>query len=234
MENKFQLTRQENIFLAKRNIIDSIYRESRLEGIALTFPETAEIYEGRNVAGLTVDEVVKVNNLKHAWNFILDTADYPIDIRYIRQLNQIIGGNIVPLAGELRSSDVTIGGTNWRPEIPDYDSVERNIENIMDSTESETDKAISLMLYLMRGQLFYDGNKRVAQLAANQVMIQNGAGIISIPIERQKEFLSMLVQFYETNRMERLKKFIYETSVAGLVLPKRAPQEAVSEEEFYR
>ena len=90
MENKFQLTRQENIFLAKRNIIDSIYRESRLEGIALTFPETAEIYEGRNVAGLTVDEVVKVNNLKHAWNFILDTADYPIDIRYIRLLEGIL------------------------------------------------------------------------------------------------------------------------------------------------
>lgn len=38
--DKYQLTIEENVFLAKRNIVDSIYKESRLEGIAITFPET--------------------------------------------------------------------------------------------------------------------------------------------------------------------------------------------------
>lgn len=42
--DKYQLTVEENVFLAKRNIVDSIYKESRLEGIAITFPETNEIY----------------------------------------------------------------------------------------------------------------------------------------------------------------------------------------------
>ncbi|RGI18241.1 hypothetical protein DXC84_11760 [Ruminococcus sp. TF08-4] len=55
--DKYQLTLEENIFLAKRNIVDSIYKESRLEGIAITFPETNEIYEGRSVAGMSVDEI---------------------------------------------------------------------------------------------------------------------------------------------------------------------------------
>ena len=86
--DKYQLTVEENVFLAKRNIVDSIYKESRLEGIAITFPETNEIYEGRAVAGMSVDDIVKVNNLKHAWQFILDTVEYPIDLRYIRQLVQ--------------------------------------------------------------------------------------------------------------------------------------------------
>ena len=174
MLDKYQLTLEENIFLAKRNIVDSIYKESKLEGIAITFPETNEIYEGRAVAGMSVDDIVKVNNLKHAWEFVLETVEYPIDLRYIRQLSQIIGDKIVPLAGELRSSDVNIGGTTWKPEIPDMIRISDEVHNIMNQDTSITEKAITLMLFLMRSQIFYDGNKRVAQLAANQVMIQNG------------------------------------------------------------
>lgn len=187
MLDKYQLTLEENIFLAKRNIVDSIYKESKLEGIAITFPETNEIYEGRAVAGMSVDDIVKVNNLKHAWEFVLETVEYPIDLRYIRQLSQIIGDKIVPLAGELRSSDVNIGGTTWKPEIPDMIRISDEVHNIMNQDTSITEKAITLMLFLMRSQIFYDGNKRVAQLAANQVMIQNGKGIISIPVEHQEQ-----------------------------------------------
>lgn len=232
--DKYQLTLEENIFLAKRNIVDSIYKESRLEGIAITFPETNEIYEGRAVAGMSVDDIVKVNNLKHAWQFILDTVEYPIDLRYIRQLSQIIGDKIVPLAGELRVSDVNIGGTTWKPEIPDMDRISEKIEGIMQQEISTTEKAIELMLFLMRGQIFYDGNKRVAQLAANQVMIQNGKGIISIPVEHQKQFFIMLVKYYETNQMDEIKEFVYENAISGINFEKKQDKKPLSKDEFYR
>lgn len=232
--DKYQLTLEENIFLAKRNIVDSIYKESRLEGIAITFPETNEIYEGRAVAGMSVDDIVKVNNLKHAWQFMLDTAEYPIDLRYIRQLSQIIGDKIVPLAGELRVSDVNIGGTTWKPEIPDMDRISEKIEGIMQQEISTTEKAIELMLFLMRGQIFYDGNKRVAQLAANQVMIQNGKGIISIPVEHQKQFFIMLVKYYETNQMDEIKEFVYENAISGINFEKKQDKKPLSKDEFYR
>ena len=232
--DKYQLTVEENVFLAKRNIVDSIYKESRLEGIAITFPETNEIYEGRAVAGMSVDDIVKVNNLKHAWQFILDTVEYPIDLRYIRQLGQIIGDKIVPLARELRVSDVNIGGTSWKPEIPDMDRISEKIEGIMQQGISTTEKAIELMLFLMRGQIFYDGNKRVAQLAANQVMIQNGKGIISIPVEHQKQFFEMLVKYYETNQMKEIKKFVYDNAVSGISFEKKRNTHPLSEKEFYK
>lgn len=232
--DKYQLTLEENIFLAKRNIVDSIYKESRLEGIAITFPETNEIYEGRAVAGMSVDDIVKVNNLKHAWQFVLDTVVYPIDLRYIRQLSQIIGDKIVPLAGELRVSDVNIGGTTWKPEIPDMDRISEKIEGIMQQEISTTEKAIELMLFLMRGQIFYDGNKRVAQLAANQVMIQNGKGIISIPVEHQKQFFIMLVKYYETKQMDEIKEFVYENAISGINFEKKQDKKPLSKDEFYR
>lgn len=214
MKDKFKMTREDNIFWAKRNLIDSIYSSARLEGIAITFPETQDIFEGRNVAHLTVEQVVKVNNLKHAWQFLIDTVDYPMDLMYVRQLNREVGANLIPNCGELRMVDVGIGGTEWKPDIPDYNRVKQDIADIM-SLQETTEKAVTLMLYLMRAQLFLDGNKRVAQLAANQVMIQGGAGIISIPVSKQEEFFKLLVDFYESNDMSQIKDFISRTSIEG-------------------
>ena len=36
------------------------------------------------------------------------------------------------------------------------------------------------MLYGMRSQLFWDGNKRTSMIIANKIMIENGKGIITI------------------------------------------------------
>ena len=34
-----KLSLEDNIFLAKRNLVDSIWKEARLEGIAVTYPK---------------------------------------------------------------------------------------------------------------------------------------------------------------------------------------------------
>ena len=47
----------------------------------------------------------------------------------------------------------------------------------MNADLSVTERAITIMLYIMRSQMFFDGNKRTAQLAANQIMIQGGADV---------------------------------------------------------
>ena len=63
----------------------------------------------------------------------------------------------------------------------------------------------------MRSKLFIDGNERTAQLIANQILIQNGRGIVSIPIEIQNKFRKELTAFYETNKdkkiLETLKNY---------------------------
>ena len=46
MKNKFTLTQEQNIFVAKRNIVDYIYKSANLEGIHVTFPETQAIFDG--------------------------------------------------------------------------------------------------------------------------------------------------------------------------------------------
>lgn len=216
MKNKYTMTTEHNVMYAKRNVVDSIYSEARLEGIGVTYPDTQEIYDGRTVAGLTIEETIKVNNLKHAWQLVIDNADYPIDLRFIRQINGEVGKNIVMDAGNLRVLDVKIGGTSWRPEIPDEENVKKFISRTMeDKNTSATEKAINMMLYIMRSQLFMDGNKRTAQLAANKIMISGGAGIICIPVEKQREFVSLLIDFYETNDSGVISDFIYNYCIDG-------------------
>ena len=55
MENKFNLTREQNIFVAKRNIVDYIWKSANLEGILVTFSEAQAIYDGANVGHLRID-----------------------------------------------------------------------------------------------------------------------------------------------------------------------------------
>jgi Fic family protein len=225
-KNKYKMTLEHNIMYAKRNIIDSIYSEARLEGIGVTYPDTMEIFEGRTVAGLTIEETLKINSLKHAWQFVFDNIDYPVDLRFIRQINSEIGDSVIIEAGNLRTIDVKIGGTTWKPEIPDSEKASRYILNIINNPYfSTTDKAISIMLYVMRSQLFMDGNKRTAQLIANKIMIEGGAGIICIPVEKQREFVTLLVDFYESNNQNKISEFIYDYCIDGFDSEKITKQE---------
>ena len=46
-EERADMLAVDNITYAKRCIVDLMWKEARLEGIAVTFPQTNEIYEGR-------------------------------------------------------------------------------------------------------------------------------------------------------------------------------------------
>jgi len=216
ISNKYHMTVEQNIFVAKRNIIDYIWKSAKLEGLAVTYPDTEAIYNGSLVSGVSVDDVLTINNLKHAWRFVLETISYPIDYPFICKINQLIGeGGLIHGAGYLRTLPVTIGGTAWIPPIPDEFVVKNEISSSC-LLENSTDRAITLMLYLMRKQAFIDGNKRTAMLAGNHVMIANGVGIISVPIEYQKQFTTLLIRYYETGEMVVIKKFVFDNCIDGI------------------
>ena len=225
MGNKYSMTVEENIFVAKRNLVDYIWKSANLEGIAVTYPQTEVIFDGLSVNGMRINDINAIVNLKHAWQFIFENIDYPLDLRYLSQINKLVGEyNIVPLAGILRTSDVNMGGTDWKPELPNREEIEKNMNDIF-KIENVTDRALTMMLYLMRTQPFYDGNKRTAMMAGNQIMIQNGVGIISIPIKHQEKFRDMLIKFYETNDMSNIKAFLYDNCIDGIQFPKTKENE---------
>lgn len=123
---------------------------------------------------------------------------------------------MVDRAGQMRIYNVKIGGTNWVPELPNEENVVNELEKL-NKIECVTERAITIMCYLMRTQFFTDGNKRTAMLFANKIMIENGKGIISIPIEEDINFGNELIKYYETGNMESLKMFIYDKAIDGII-----------------
>jgi Fic family protein len=213
---KFNMTRDQNIFVAKRNIVDYIYKSAKLEGLGVTYSDTEAIFQGAAAPGVKVSDIIAVNNLKHAWLFLLDTLDVPLDYAYMCKLNQLVGGdNLIYGAGYIRTLPVTIGGTNWKPAMPVEDDIKTRLRE-MQTIENPTEHAIAVMLYGMRGQFYLDGNKRTAMLAANQIMIANGHGIISVPVELVRDFTQNLVNFYESGDTETIAQFVYDNCIDGM------------------
>ena len=219
MENKFNLTREQNVFVAKRNIVDYIWKSANLEGIGVTYPETQAIYDGGIVNGLTVDNIIAINNLKYAWQFILENEDVTYDFNLLTHLHKLTCDKLVldTNLGRLRTTPVNIGGTSWKPQFPIESQIKEELERLLSqANKPQTEIAIEIMLWIMRRQMFIDGNKRVGMLFANKIMIDNGCGIITISQENQSTFFEKLIKFYETEDNTDLKQWIYETSVDGI------------------
>lgn len=112
--------------------------------------------------------------------------------------------------------NVQITGTDYIPSIPDRDDVIEKITKIL-QIQNPTERAIEYMLYGMKSQLFWDGNKRTSTICANKIMIKNGCGIIKVPDNKLKEFNVLLSEFYTTNNKEKIKQFIYNNAIDGIV-----------------
>ena len=221
MENKFNLTREQNVFIAKRNIVDYIWKSANLEGIGVTYPETQAIYDGGIVNGLTVDKIIAINNLKYAWQFILEEDGIEYDYKALCHLHKLTTDKLVLDSdlGRIRNTPVNIGGTTWKPPFPIESQIKEELEELLNQNDkTETEIAIEIMLWCMRRQMFIDGNKRVVMLFANKIMIDNGCGIITIAQENQPTFYEKLIKFYETGDNKDLKQWIYDTSIDGIDL----------------
>ena len=221
MKNKFNLTREQNVFVAKRNIVDYIWKSANLEGIDVTYPETQVIYDGGVVNGLTVDEIITINNLKYSWQFILENEGIEYDFKALCHLHKLTCDKLIldRNLGRLRTTPVSIGETSWKPQFPVESQIKEEIEQLLNQPEkSKTEIAIEVMLWIMRRQMFNGGNKRVAMLFANKIMIDNGCGIITIAQENQQTFFKKLINYYESGDNTDLKQWIYETSIDGIDL----------------
>lgn len=215
MENKYYLTKEQNVFLAKKVLVSNIYNSARLEGIDTTYLDIKAILEGVNVPTLKLDEINCILNLRDAWNFTLSNIDTEVSLDFICKVNSYVSRNESLEWGVLRNGRVGINGVDYIPDIPKESEVKEKIMQILEEP-LVTKKSMDLMLYLMRSQLFWDGNKRTSMIVANKLLIENGCGIISIKEEYISEFNTLLTEYYNTGEKEKIVDFLYEKCLFGL------------------
>ena len=216
MESIYNMTKDNNIFFAKRKLVDNLYKSANLEGIAVTFADTMAFFNNVNTGKISIDDMLKLKGLKDAWELVLNTINEELTMDYIKKIHfQICKGQNVEPLGDYRDCGVWITGTSWRPKLPsecNYDNELAEIKKI----DNPLDRCITLFCWIQRSQMFKDGNKRVANLVANKEMIKNGQGIIAVPVEKIGEYFTVLIDFYETNDYKKIKQWIYDNCIDGV------------------
>ena len=203
---------EKNLDFARANMKSNIYDQAVLEGVATTFPQTEEILEKGIVNGMTADDVQKILNLKHSWEFILDKDFVQADTDYylLCHIAKLVNEGFFSYGGKIRSVPVTIGGTKYVPPIPIEAVVIERIDEILSSKKKHIDKAIELCMYCMKTQVFVDGNKRASVIFANHYLIAHGQGLLVIPEKEVSEFKKLLVKYYEGEKIEIIADFLKE------------------------
>lgn len=203
------------IAMAKRLLVDSIWKSANLEGLGTTFPKTEAILANAPTQ-TTKEEMLFILNMKRAWQFLFDNLDYQNNIALLREFNKIIGELLFYNAGDIRTIPVQIGGTSWEPEMPNTAIIMDSLQELNTIEDVEL-RALKYFCFVARTQMFIDGNKRVAQLITNKILIEQNIGIFQIPIEKLEEFKTLLILFYETGKDEAIISFMDKYCIKRIV-----------------
>lgn len=218
METQFkdqqEMTVEQRDDLVVKNLVDLVYNSAYLEGVRVSFVEArAFILEGTEPKGPRPLGLKKLKNLATAYK-LLKTDQYlnlPSDLETLCDINRIVNGRGVSLeGGRVRRDVVTVSGTQFVPPIPDPYEVNYKIRDIVEEKKSYVERGLDLYCYLLKTYVFLDGNKRTANIFANQFLLRHGQGMFSIRPEKDDEFISLLIKYFETDDPMPLKIFLYE------------------------
>lgn len=214
--DKFHMTPEQSLFLAKKKWDENVYCGMRMEARAITFPQTKTILEGVNVPGVRLDDIQAVLNMRDAWKYLLSTIDAPVTLEYLCKLNELIARNEALDWGKLRTGSVGISGTDYLPPVPTREGVADELTSILNADATPTAKALQGFAWGTRGQFFWDGNKRTSMTLANKILISAGVGFLTITDKHMEQFNTLLVAYYDTGDSEALKDFLYASCIHGI------------------
>lgn len=217
--DKYHLTPEQSIFLAKKKWDENVYCGMKMENRAVTFPQTKTILNGVNVPNVQLDDIQAILNMRDAWKYLLRTVEEPVTFDYWCRLNAYIARNEALEWGKLRTGTVGISGTDYEPPVPQREQVVRELDAIVHNPDaSATDRALEAFAWGTRGQFFWDGNKRISLTLANKLLVSSGAGLLTITDQHMEQFNVLLLDYYNTGNSAALKDFLYHNAIQGMTV----------------
>ena len=216
--DKYHLTPEQSRFLAKRKWDENVYCGMKMENRAVTFPQTKTILEGVNVPSVRLDDIQAILNMRDAWRYVLDTMGDPVTFGYWCKLNEYIARNEALEWGKLRTGRVAISGTDYAPPVPAPETAKSELNQILTADTTATERALTVFAWGARGQFFWDGNKRTSLVLANKILLEAGAGMLTIMEEHMERFNALLLDFYNAGESGELRAFLYEHAIQGIEL----------------
>lgn len=174
-----------------------------LEKFEISASEIENILRGEKLANISAEEQQKILNIKQALDFIMEESivQVPANFSLLCQINKFVLKGFYFNAGQVQSKK-----QGFENEI------KSQIESILTSQLSISEKATELLLLLLNQPIFVSGNFTSAFIFVNHFLIQNACGFLHIPNDEINEFNQNLTSYIKNpnnlNLKIMLKKFI--------------------------
>ena len=208
--NISRLTPAEYAKELERLAIDLSWKSSQIEGNTYSLLETERLLKEKETAeGKTKDEAIMLLNHKDALDFIIEDPNYlmPLSIARIEEIHSILVKDL-GIDRNIRNRRVGITGTNYVPLDNEFQIREalQDMCDIVNSRDCVFEKALLLLVLISYIQPFSDGNKRVARIIGNAILIDKEYCPISFRTIDSIDYKKAMLLFYEQNNITRFKE----------------------------
>lgn len=194
--------------------IDLSWKSSQIEGNTYSLLETERLLrERQTAAGKSKEEAIMLLNHKDALDFILANPDYleRLTISHIEDIHSLLI-NDMNVDRNIRTRRVGIIGTNYRPldnEFQIREALQQTCD-LINSRSNVFEKALFALVLLSYIQAFNDGNKRIARITSNAILIANGYCPISFRTVDSIDYKKAMLLFYEQNNISSFKQIFID------------------------
>ena len=208
-KNTEKLSDFEYIQELERLAIDLSWKSSQIEGNTYSLLETERLLkEKKTAAGKTKEEAIMLLNHKEALDFIFENPDYlfPLSVAKIEDIHSILIKDL-GVDRNIRKRRVGISGTNYRPLDNEFQIREAlsSMCDLVNLKENIFEKALLTLALISYIQAFVDGNKRIARIVSNAVLIKHKHCPISFRTVDSVEYKKAILLFYEQNNIIAFK-----------------------------
>ncbi len=198
----------------ERLIIELSWKSSKIEGNTYTLLDTEKlILENKTAVGHDKKETQMILNHKDAFNFVRENSAQfkTITKKNLEELHAILVKDLGVGLG-LRKRLVGVVGSVYRPLDNVYQITEavEALGRAVSKASTSYAKALITLLGISYIQPFEDGNKRVARLAANAVLLAYGLAPLSYRSVEENDYREAMLVFYELNSITSFKKIFIE------------------------
>lgn len=194
--------------------IDLSWKSSQIEGNTYSLLETERLLkEKQTAAGKTKEEAIMLLNHKEALDFIVANPDYleHLTISRIEDIHSLLIKDL-GVDRNIRTRRVGITGTNYRPidnEFQIREALQQTCD-LVNSRKNVFEKALYVLVLLSYIQAFNDGNKRIARITSNAILIANNYCPISFRTVDSIDYKKAMLLFYEQNNISAFKQIFID------------------------
>ncbi len=203
----------------ERFLLEMTYHSNAIEGSRMTLKETERAFEGKQVRGKELFEVLEAVNHKNALEFLLESIkpQFKLDERYILKLHAIVMYNFNnKLPGKYRTGAVNL--INTEKALPSAQEVPlrmgKLLKNINTYGKDPLGK-IALDHYEFEAiHPFFDGNGRVGRLIMITQLLGKGFAPSMVTVEDRYKYYMALGKA-DSGDYKNIVQMVCEAVIAG-------------------